>query len=401
MQRLGQAADVVVRLDRVRLLGLGAGRLDHVRDRSCPARATSTLRQLRGLALEHVDEQAADDLALGLGIVDAGERRQELVGSHRRGSTRTPRFCANVCITCSASLQAQQPVVDEHAGQPVADRAMDERRGDRRVDAAGQAEQHFLGADLRADRRDRLVDVVVHVPVAAAAADVVREARSIAAPCFVCVTSGWNCTRVEAARLVGHRRRSRTRRRRRSSGTPAAMRDLVAVAHPDVEQPVPFGVARGPADPRRAPSARARALRRSRTRAPCRLRPCRPAARPSSACRSRCRAPGTPCVHTAAGARGVSPSVTLFGPPDRMMPFGANVADEGVADVERMDLAVDVRLAQAARDELRVLRAEVEDQDLRVRESRPWRCRAADTRRQRAGARGELRLTRPGSSALP
>jgi hypothetical protein len=33
---------------------------------------------------------------------------------------------------------------------------------------------------------------------------------------------------------------------------------------------------------------------------------------------------GTPCVHTAAGARGVSPSVTLFGPPDRMMPFGAN-----------------------------------------------------------------------------
>ena len=31
-----------------------------------------------------------------------------------------------------------------------------------------------------------------------------------------------------------------------------------------------------------------------------------------------------------------------------------------------MDLAVDVRLAQAARDELRVLRAEIEDQDLGV-----------------------------------
>ena len=36
---------------------------------------------------------------------------------------------------------------------------------------------------------------------------------------------------------------------------------------------------------------------------------------------------------------------------------------EVVADVVRMDLAVDVRLAQAARDELRVLRAEIEDQD--------------------------------------
>ena len=72
---------------------------------------------------------------------------------------------------------------------------------------------------------------------------------------------------------------------------------------------------------------------------------------------------GTPSVHTASGARGVSPSVTLFGPPDRMMPFGAKLAHEVVADVVRMDLAVDVRLAQAARDELRVLRAEIEDQD--------------------------------------
>ena len=76
---------------------------------------------------------------------------------------------------------------------------------------------------------------------------------------------------------------------------------------------------------------------------------------------------GTPCDHTAAGARGVSPSVTLLGPPDRMMPLGANVPHERVVDVERMDLAVDVRLAQAARDELRVLRAEVEDEDAGVR----------------------------------
>jgi hypothetical protein len=36
---------------------------------------------------------------------------------------------------------------------------------------------------------------------------------------------------------------------------------------------------------------------------------------------------------------------------------------EIIADVVRMNLAVDVRLAQPARDELRVLRAEIEDQD--------------------------------------
>jgi hypothetical protein len=47
-----------------------------------------------------------------------------------------------------------------------------------------------------------------------------------------------------------------------------------------------------------------------------------------------------------------------------MMPLGAKLADEGVADVVGVDLAVDVRLAHAARDELRDLGAEVEDEDL-------------------------------------
>jgi hypothetical protein len=42
------------------------------------------------------------------------------------------------------------------------------------------------------------------------------------------------------------------------------------------------------------------------------------------------------------------------------------VVDEGVADVGRMDLAVHAGLADAPRDQLRDLRAEVEDQDLVV-----------------------------------
>ena len=45
---------------------------------------------------------------------------------------------------------AQQPVVDEDAGQPVADRALHEGRGDRGVDAAGQAaDRPPVVADLR------------------------------------------------------------------------------------------------------------------------------------------------------------------------------------------------------------------------------------------------------------
>ena len=72
---------------------------------------------------------------------------------------------------------------------------------------------------------------------------------------------------------------------------------------------------------------------------------------------------GTPTLHTALGARGVSPSVTLSRAAGENDPGGRELADERVGDVERMDLAVDVELAHAARDELRVLRAEVEDQD--------------------------------------
>ena len=46
-----------------------------------------------------------------------------------------------------------------------------------------------------------------------------------------------------------------------------------------------------------------------------------------------------------------------------MMPFGAECADVVVAHVPGMDLAVDADLAHAPRDQLGVLRAEVENQD--------------------------------------
>ena len=53
------------------------------------------------------------------------------------------------------------------------------------------------------------------------------------------------------------------------------------------------------------------------------------------------------------------------------MPFGANERTKASATSKRMDLAVDVRLAHAARDELRVLRAEIEDQDRGNAKGRP------------------------------
>ncbi len=70
----------------------------------------------------------------------------------------------------------QQPVVDEDAGQPVADRLVQQHRDDRRVDAAGQAADHLaVATHLRPDAGDGLVLERGHRPVAGAAANPVGE----------------------------------------------------------------------------------------------------------------------------------------------------------------------------------------------------------------------------------
>ena len=80
---LGQAADIVVRLDRHRGAAGERDAFDHVGieralrqelDGTAPVRG-----DLRRLRLERLDEQAADGLALRLGVGDAGERGEESV----------------------------------------------------------------------------------------------------------------------------------------------------------------------------------------------------------------------------------------------------------------------------------------------------------------------------------
>ena len=54
-------------------------------------------------------------------------------------------------------------MVHEHADELLADRLVEERRADGRVDAAGKREQHLLVADLFADRLDLVLDVLLRV----------------------------------------------------------------------------------------------------------------------------------------------------------------------------------------------------------------------------------------------
>ena len=159
--------------------------------------------------------------------------------------------------------------------------------------------------------------------------------RSSCAPCGVCTTSGWNCTRVEAARLVGDHREGRVRRRSPSVSKPVRQpRDPVAVAHPDriVLAHVPDALEQ------RALGQRSRP-RRGRTRRDGRPRPRRRAAPPWSAGRSRCRAPARRRRRIPAARAGEASVVTDAGPPERITPLGFISRKASLGLLERHDLA--------------------------------------------------------------
>ena len=381
-ERLRQAADVVVALDRDRLLGLGAARLDHVGvDRSL--RQPLRLLELARLAREDVDELAADDLALGLRVGDAGELAEEALAGVDRDHLHVAMLGEHVHDE-PAFVEAQQPVVDEDAGQPVADRLVDQRRGDARVDAAREAEDDLVVADLLADPRHRLVDVVAHHPVGLGAADLEDEAVQQLPALQRVRHLGMELDAVEAALLVGHAGDRAARRRRHQREAGRQRRDLVAVAHPDLEHAVAFA-GREVLD---------------------RLEQARVAARPhlgvaELAMRARLDLAAEldrHREHAVADAEHRHAELEhRLGRAQLVLLVGRGVAareddslrrelaHELVADVVRMDLAEDVRLAHAPGDQLRDLRAEIEDQDLvvHVRWCAEWWRRDAGAARRR------------------
>jgi hypothetical protein len=382
-ERLGQAADVVVALDRLRLLGLGAARLDDVGiDRALgqPLR----LLQLAGGAGEHLDELAADDLALLLRIGDAGELAEELLagvdGDHLRVQPVGEHLHHHAGL-----VEAQQPVVDEDAGQPVADGAVDQRRGDARVDAAREAEDHLVAADLVADPRHRLVDVVAHHPVGPGTADVEDEALEQLATLHRVGDLGMELHAVVAAALVGHAGDRAARRRCHQAEAGRQRRDLVAVAHPHLEHAVALGggevleALQQPGVAARADLGVAELAVGARLDLPAELHRHREHAVADAQHRH------AELEHRLRRAQ----LVLLVGrgvaarQDDSLRP---ELADEGVTDVVRMDLAEDVRLADAPGDQLCHLRAEIENQDpvMHGASSRSQTGRASDSRSCRA-----------------
>ena len=147
---LGQAADVVVRLDRRGDALLAAG-LDHVgveRSLHEERHAADPLR----LLLEDADELLADPLALLLGIGDPLEPRQEpLLRLHV--DERDVEVVLERLDHLQRLVLAQQAVVDEHARELVADRLVTSSAATAESTPPDSAQSTRAGRPARGSRR--------------------------------------------------------------------------------------------------------------------------------------------------------------------------------------------------------------------------------------------------------
>ena len=234
-------------------------------------------------------------LRLRLGVGDAGQAREEaLLGVDR--DERHVEVVAEGGDDLLALVAAHQAVVDEHAGELVAHRTVDEQRGHRRVDPAGEPADHVAVAHLLADAGDLLVDHRGGGPGHVAAADVLEEAAQHLVAVGRVDDLRVELDAVEAARDVLEGRDRRLVRRRERQGARRRLEDRVAVAHP--------AALLGRQPGQQAARARGRGGRSGRTRRPTRPPRGRPARAPSPACRNRCRAPGCRARAAQAAARG-------------------------------------------------------------------------------------------------
>src|SRR4051812_31425579 len=188
-------------LDRRRGAGpgvQGTPRLDDVRvegplnEEAHLAGRARLLEDLTGSLLEDPDELTADDLALLLRVGDAGESVHEAVG-RVHDLELPPGDGDEIALDLFGLPRPQQAGVDEDAGQLIADGALHERGGHRRVDPAGQAADHAGVAHLRAYPLTCSSMTLPVVQSGSMPAPRMRKLTSTCCPNVECRTSGCHC----------------------------------------------------------------------------------------------------------------------------------------------------------------------------------------------------------------
>ena len=268
-----------------------------------------------------------------------------------------------------ALVQPQQAVVDEHAGQLVADGAVDQRRRHTGIDPARQAQDHLLIAHLGADGLHGLGDVVAHHPVGLRLADLQHEALQDRPALHRVRDFGVELHGVEVPRLVGHAGNGAARRAGHELEAGWQLGHLVAVAHPHLEHAVAFGCVEI-----------LDVLEQIRVAARAYLGVAELALVAALHLAAQLLCHGLHAVADAqhrhaqlehrlwraVGGFFVGAGVAAGQDHAFQLAIGGKLAHPVAADVAGVHFAVDVRLADAAGDELGDLGAEVEDEDLLV-----------------------------------
>ena len=172
LHALRQAADVVVRLDGDARPARGGDRLDDVRIQGALRQEirSDVARDL----LELLHEHAANGLPLRFRFRDAVERRQERI-ARIHGAKLDVEASPEGRLDLVCLARAQEAVVDEHAGQAVTDRLVDQACRHGTVDTAGQAADDPSVAHLVANACYRLRTNSPDRPRAAQPGDVPHE----------------------------------------------------------------------------------------------------------------------------------------------------------------------------------------------------------------------------------
>ena len=221
-----QAANVVVALDDGSIARAG---LDDVGvDRALGEIVDAP--DLLGLVLKDADKFLTDDLALALRLRDPGKLAEEAGLGIDADEVQIPLPERGLDLV--ALVLAHQAVVDEDAGELVADGLCDERGGNGAVHAAGQGQQDLAAADLLADGGDGGAHIVAHVPGAGAAADAVEEVADHILAVLGVVDLRVELHTVEATGLVSDGAGGAMLRDGTGAEALGQAGDEVAVAHP-------------------------------------------------------------------------------------------------------------------------------------------------------------------------